>query len=103
MFTLIGVWDLSPWSPAAADLYRKSRRTLVRSLPLYDQGPGQTSAYHLGFRTAGQPVHTSSDYHGLHRAQLSVLNAIERDSSLAAFRKRWRPGRTRPVAVLPPE
>ena len=90
MFTVIGLWDVAPWSPEAADLYRDSRRTLVRALPLYDRGARQTSAYHLGFRTAGQPVHASPDYHEVHRAQLRVLDAIEPDPEFAAVRKRWR-------------
>jgi heparosan-N-sulfate-glucuronate 5-epimerase len=95
MFTLLGLWDVSPWSPEAADLYRRSRRTLIRALPLYDRGQGQLSAYHLGFRPAGQPVHASIGYHELHRGQLRALHAIDPHPKLAAYRKRWR---ARPIA-----
>ncbi len=89
MFTLLGLWDVSPWSPEAADLYASSRETLLRALPLFDRGPGQPSAYHLGFRTAGQPVHVSSGYHDLHLAQLRALNAIDPDPTLAGYLRRW--------------
>ena len=97
MFTVIGLWDIAPWSPDAARLYRDGRATLVRALPLYDRGPGQTSAYHLGFRTAGQPAEISPEYHEVHRAQLRVLDAIETDPSIAAVRKRWRLRRAPPA------
>lgn len=90
MFTIIGLWDVAPWSREAANLYRESRRTLLRALPLFDRGPGKASAYHLGFRTAGQPVYVLPAYHDLHRAQLGVLDAIEPHPRLPAFRKRWR-------------
>ena len=90
MFTLFGLWDLAPWSPDAAALYRQGRATLLRALPLYDRGPGQLSAYHLGFRTAGQPVHTSPGYNDVHRTQLRALDAIEPDPALTGYRRRWR-------------
>lgn len=90
MFTVIGLWDLSPWSREAAELYEGGRGTLIRALPLYDQGQNRLSAYHLGFRTAGQPVHGSPGYHWVHREQLRALNAIDAHPRLADFVKRWR-------------
>lgn len=90
MFTVIGLWDLSPWSPEAAELYAKSRKTLVRALPLYDRGAERLSAYHLGFRSAGQPVVTSTGYHWVHREQLRALAGIDPDPVISDFVKRWR-------------
>jgi heparosan-N-sulfate-glucuronate 5-epimerase len=88
MFTLLGLYDLAPWSPLSKRLYRKGRRTLIAALPLFDRGAGQLSAYHLGYRY-GYPVHVSAKYHAIHIMELDALNWVGPDRALRRYRDRW--------------
>lgn len=88
MFTLLGLYDLAPWSKLSRRLYRGGRKTLIAALPLFDRGPGQLSAYHLGYRY-GYPVHVSAKYHAIHVMELDALNWIGPNATLRRYRDRW--------------
>jgi hypothetical protein len=87
MFTLLGLYDLAPWSKTSKRLYDRGRRTLVKALPLFDQ-PSGPSIYHLGYRY-GYPVHVSAKYNAIHVIELDALNWIGPDPTLRRYRDRW--------------
>jgi heparosan-N-sulfate-glucuronate 5-epimerase len=87
MFTLLGLYDLAPWSKTAKRLYVEGRRTLIHALPLYDRASGP-SVYHLGYRY-GYPVHISAKYNAIHVVELQALNWIGPSRTLRHYRDRW--------------
>ena len=88
MYTLFGLYDLRRVSPQAHRLYVAGRRTLIRTLRLFD--PGGISAYHLGFRTdPPRPVLRSEKYHRVHVVGLTVLDRMHPHSTLRRYRDKW--------------
>jgi hypothetical protein len=87
MYTLLGLYDLAPWSKSAKRLYVRGRRTLIASLHLFDRASGP-SIYHLGYRY-GYPVHISAKYNAIHVVELEALNWIGPNRTLRRYRDRW--------------
>ena len=67
MFSLLGLYDLAPYSTKAARLYREGRGSLLRALPRFD-GPG-ISRYDLA-------VLASKTYNHVRVVELRVLDSI---------------------------
>jgi hypothetical protein len=74
--------------------------TLRVALPYYDTGG--VSAYHLGYLTDGQPVHTSLKYHRIHVVELAALDSIEPNATLELYHDRWAAYPPAPVPVSAP-
>lgn len=89
-FTLLGLYDLSRWSPAARRLYVEGRKALTVALPAFDAG--FTSYYHLGHLTKGPGARflASPAYNHIHVQLLDALHSLGRSPVIAEWRERFR-------------
>jgi len=86
MFTLLGLYDLAPWSRRAATLYDRGRVTLAKAVALYDAGT--TTYYHLGHITVGPGAAFLAD-RGYNRLHVLLLDALDWVRPNLTFRQ-WR-------------
>jgi len=90
MFTLLGLYDLAPYSHRAELLFDRGYRTLLYALPLYDRDG--MSLYDLSNRTNRVPGHNcaSKGYALIHVNLLQAMNSIRPNSKLRFYRERWK-------------
>ena len=80
MFSLLGLYDVAPWSRTAARLYRVGIRTLSARIARFDRPGG--SWYMPG-------VPASNYYHAVHVLQLTALDSVTPSRTLKRYRDRW--------------
>jgi NADH:ubiquinone oxidoreductase subunit 2 (subunit N) len=90
LFTLLGLYDLSPYSDAARRAFVDGVRTLDAMLPLYDDGRRGTF-YHLSQLTdPGAPtVYANCFYTRVHVVLLDAMNSIAPSPLYREYRDRW--------------
>jgi hypothetical protein len=90
ILSLLGLYDLSPYSAQADHAYRLGRDTLADVLPLYDVGR-RGSAYNLVGLTGAGPsnVYATCGYTRFHVVLLDAMNSIDPRAVYRHYRDRW--------------
>jgi NADH-quinone oxidoreductase subunit N len=90
IFTLLGLYDVSPYSQQAHRAYRAGRKTLQQVLPLYDEGRRGTAYNLVHLTNPGRSIHWAGClYVRLHVVLLDAMNSIEPNAVYRQYRDRW--------------
>ena len=93
IFALIGLYDLSKIKQddkTARHLFDAGLKTLVRILPMYDNGRGTFYDLRHVVIPGVEPKRARWDYHAVHLGQLQLLKVITHDSVIDKILTRWR-------------
>lgn len=93
IFSLIGLWDLSQVKKdclLAQELFNDGFRTLLRILPMYDNGSGTFyDLRHIAIPGI-EPRRARWDYHAVHLGQLELLLRIKKHPVIEQILTRWK-------------
>eukprot|EP00794_Sanderia_malayensis_P015130 gene15130-16686_t len=92
IFSLIGLYDLSQTKVLDANserLYKQGIDTLLRIMPLYDNGHGTFYDLRHIALPGSQPNRARWDYHAVHINQLQLLMQIHPHQTFDSLLKRW--------------
>ena len=93
IFSLIGLYDLSRVeqdSKVAKGLFDVGIKTLLRILPMYDNGRGTFYDLRHVVLPGVEPKRARWDYHAVHLGQLQLLKVITGESVIDQILTRWK-------------
>ena len=93
IFSLIGLYDLSKTdenNDLAKQLFDNGIRTLLKILPMYDNGSGTFYDLRHIVIPGVEPKRARWDYHAVHLGQLELLNLIKPNPIFDKILLRWK-------------
>lgn len=103
LYAMIGLYDMSDFSPAARRLFRRGLATVDRALPYYDDGQGRTLVWLLHLTDPPLPAVVQSGYfQEALVSQVRALASVHPSPTLRTYRDAWA-GKLAEICVDPAE